>query len=204
MKIIRNLYDWVLHWAATKYGAAALFILAFAESSFFPIPPDALLIALVLGAQKKAFKFAAICSAASVIGALFGYAIGHFLWWTPSNEFTGVANFFFSNIPSFTPEAFYNIQKMYEQYDFWIVFTAGFTPIPYKIITISAGAFNINMIMFIVASIISRGARFFLVAFLIWKFGPQIKSFIDKYFNWLAIAFTVLLIGGFLAIKYFI
>ena len=204
MKIIRNLYDWVLHWADTKYGAAALFILAFAESSFFPIPPDALLIALVLGAQKKAFKFAAICSMASVIGALFGYAIGHYLWWTPSNEFTGVANFFFSNIPSFTPEAFYNIQKMYEQYDFWIVFTAGFTPIPYKIITISAGAFNINMIMFIVASVISRGARFFLVAFLIWKFGPQIKSFIDKYFNWLAIAFTVLLIGGFLVIKYII
>ena len=204
MKIIRNLYDWVLHWSDTRYGATALFILAFAESSFFPIPPDALLIALVLGAQKKAFKFAAICSMASVIGALFGYAIGHFLWWTPSNEFTGVANFFFSNIPSFTPESFYNIQKMYEQYDFWIVFTAGFTPIPYKIITISAGAFNINIIMFIVASIISRGARFFLVAFLIWKFGPQIKSFIDKYFNWLAIAFTVLLIGGFLIIKYLI
>jgi membrane protein DedA with SNARE-associated domain len=93
---------------------------------------------------------------------------------------------------------------MYEQYDFWIIFTAGFTPIPYKIITISSGAFNINMIMFIIASTISRGARFFLVAFLIWKFGPQIKSFIDKYFNWLAIAFTVLLIGGFLVIKYFV
>lgn len=93
---------------------------------------------------------------------------------------------------------------MYEQYDFWIIFTAGFTPIPYKIITISSGAFNINMIMFIVASVISRGARFFLVAFLIWKFGPQIKSFIDKYFNWLAVGFTALLIGGFLVIKYFI
>jgi len=204
MKIVRKLYDWVLHWADTKYGAFALFILAFAESSFFPIPPDALLIALVLGAQTKAFKFAANCTIASVLGALAGYAIGHFLWWTPSNEFTGIANFFFANIPSFTPEAFFNIQKMYEQYDFWIIFTAGFTPIPYKLITISSGAFNINMAMFIIASVISRGARFFLVAFLIWKFGPQIKSFIDKYFNWLAIAFTVLLIGGFLVIKYFI
>jgi membrane protein YqaA with SNARE-associated domain len=204
MKIIRKLYDWVLHWADTKYGAAALFILAFAESSFFPIPPDALLIALVLGSQKKAFKFAAICSIASVTGALFGYVIGHFLWWTPANEFTGIATFFFNNIPSFTPEAFYKIQKMYEQYDFWIIFTAGFTPIPYKIITISSGAFSINIIMFIVASVFSRGARFFLVAFLIWKFGPQIKTFIDKYFNWLAIAFTVLLIGGFVAIKYLV
>ncbi len=204
MKIIRKLYDWVLHWADTKYGAVALFLLAFAESSFFPIPPDALLIALVLGSQKKAFKFAAICSIASVAGALFGYAIGHFLWWTPTNEFTGIATFFFNNIPSFTPEAFYKIQSMYEQYDFWIIFTAGFTPIPYKIITISSGAFSINIIMFILASVISRGARFFLVAFLIWKFGPQIKTFIDKYFNWLAIAFTVLLIGGFVAIKYLV
>lgn len=204
MKIIRKLYDWVLHWAETKYGAAALFILAFAESSFFPIPPDALLIALVLGARAKAFKFAAICTTASVIGAMVGYAIGHFLWWTPSNEFTGIATFFFNNVPSFTPEAFFKIQKMYEQYDFWIVFTAGFTPIPYKLITISSGAFSINMVMFLVASVISRGARFFLVAFLIWKYGPQIKIFIDKYFNWLAIAFTVLLIGGFVAIKYFV
>ena len=204
MKIVRKLYDWVLHWADTKYGAIALFILAFAESSFFPIPPDALLIALVLGAQPKAFKFAANCTIGSVLGALAGYAIGHFLWWTPSNEFTGIAQFFFNNIPSFTPETFYNIQKMYEEYDFWIIFTAGFTPIPYKVITVSSGAFNINMIMFIVASVISRGARFFLVAFLIWKFGPQIKSFIDKYFNWLAMAFTVLLIGGFLVIKYFL
>ena len=202
MKLLRNLYDWVLHWSKTKYGTAALFILAFTESSFFPIPPDALLIALVLGNTQKAFRFALVCLIGSVTGALFGYAIGHYLWWTPSNEFTGIANFFFNNIPSFTPEAFYDIQKLYVEYDFWIIFTAGFTPLPYKVITISSGAFNIDLVMFIVASIISRGARFYLVAALIWKFGPQIKLFIDKYFNWLAIAFTVLLIGGFVAIKY--
>ncbi len=202
MKLLRNLYDWVLHWSKTKYGTSALFLLAFAESSFFPIPPDALLIALVLGNTQKAFKFAFVCLIGSVAGALLGYAIGHYLWWTPSNEFTSIANFFFNNIPSFTPQAFYKIQKLYVEYDFWIIFTAGFTPLPYKLITISSGAFNINIIMFIVASIISRGARFFLVAALIWKFGPQIKLFIDKYFNWLALAFTILLIGGFVAIKY--
>ncbi len=202
MKFLRKLYDWVLHWAETPYGPIALFILAFAESSFFPIPPDALLIALVLGATNKAFKLALNCTIASVLGALFGYTIGHFLWWTPSNEFTSIAMFFFNNIPGFTEKLFFDVQKMYDKYDFWIVFTAGFTPIPYKVITISSGAFNINMLMFIIASVISRGARFFLVAFLIWKFGPQIRSFIDKYFNWLAIAFTVLLIGGFVAIKY--
>lgn len=202
MKLLRKLYDWVLHWAETPYGPIALFILAFAESSFFPIPPDALLIALVLGATTKAFKFALNCTIASVLGALLGYTIGHFLWWTPSNEFTSIAMFFFNNIPGFTEKLFFDVQKMYDQYNFWIVFTAGFTPIPYKVITISAGAFNIDILMFVIASVISRGARFFLVAFLIWKFGPQIRNFIDKYFNWLAIAFTVLLIGGFVAIKY--
>lgn len=202
MKLLRKLYDWVLHWAETPYGPIALFILAFAESSFFPIPPDALLIALVLGATTKAFRFALNCTIASVLGALFGYTIGHFLWWTPSNEFTSIAMFFFNNIPGFTEKLFFDVQKMYDQYNFWIVFTAGFTPIPYKVITISAGAFNIDIIMFVIASVISRGARFFLVAFLIWKFGPQIRNFIDKYFNWLAIAFTVLLIGGFVVIRY--
>ncbi len=202
MKLLRNLYDWVLHWSATKYAGVALFLLAFAEASFFPIPPDALLIAMVLGSTKKAFRFAAICLIGSVTGALLGYAIGHFLWWTPSNEFTVIANFFFNNIPGFTHRAFYDIQNLYVEYDFWIIFTAGFTPLPYKVITISSGAFNINILMFIIASIISRGARFFLVAALIWKYGPAIKVFIDKYFNWLAIAFTVLLIGGFVVIKY--
>ncbi len=202
MKLLRKLYDWVLHWAETPYGPIALFLLAFAESSFFPIPPDALLIALVLGSIQKAFRFALNCTVASVLGALLGYTIGHFLWWTPSNEFTSIALFFFNNVPGFTEKLFFDVQKMYDQYDFWIVFTAGFTPIPYKVITISSGAFNIDLFMFIIASVISRGARFFLVAFLIWKFGPQIRNFIDKYFNWLAVAFTVLLIGGFVVIKY--
>lgn len=204
MKLLRKLYDWVLHWAETPYGGIALFLIAFAESSFFPVPPDPLLIALILGATTKAFKYATTCTIASVLGAILGYTIGHFLWWTPSNEFTGIANFFFANIPGFNVNAFYDIQERYIEYDFWIIFTAGFTPIPYKLITISSGAFNINFLMFIIASAISRGARFFLVAFLIWKFGPQIKIFIDKYFNLLAIAFTVLLIGGFVVIKYVI
>ena len=204
MKFIRKLYDWVLHWSETPYGPVALFILAFAEASFFPIPPDALLIALVLGSSKKAFKFAAICLAGSVAGAVVGYLIGHFLWWTAANEFTPVAQFFFNNIPGFTSEQFYEIQKLYNKYDFWIIFTAGFTPIPFKVFTISAGAFDINFMMFLFAGLVSRSARFFLVGWLIWKFGEPIREFIDKYFNWLAIGFTVLLIGGFYIIKYLI
>lgn len=202
MKYVRKLYDWVLHWAETPYGPIALFVLAFAEASFFPIPPDPLLIALVLGARKKAFRFALNCAIASVFGAILGYSIGYFAWWTISGDYTSIANFFFNNIPGFTHERFALVQKLYNQWDFWVIFTAGFTPLPYKVFTISGGAFKINLFWFLLASVISRSARFFLVAGLIWKFGEPIKSFIDKYFNWLAILFTLLLIGGFVVIKY--
>lgn len=202
MKWVRNLYDWVLSWADSKYGGTALFILAFIESVFFPIPPDILLIALCLGGIAKSFRYALICSVASVAGAFVGYAVGYFAWMTSSGDFTAFANFFFNNVPGFTVELFSTIKAMFDEWDFWVIFTAGFTPIPYKVFTISSGVFDINLAMFFFASVISRSARFFLVAFLIWKFGPSIKSFIDKYFNLLAIAFTVLLIGGFILIKY--
>ncbi len=202
MKLLRGLYDWVLHWANTPYGPLALFILAFAEASFFPIPPDALLIALALGVRNKAFKFALNCTIASVTGALFGYAIGYFLWWSAPNQFSPIAEFFFRNIPSFNHQVFFDVKKLYDDWNFWVIFTAGFTPIPYKVFTVTGGAFAINLGMFVVASFVSRSARFFLVSYLIWKFGEHIKLFIDKYFNWLAIAFTALLIGGFAAIKY--
>lgn len=202
MKLLRRLYDWVLHWAETPYGPIALFALSFAEASFFPIPPDALLIALVLGLRKKAFRFALICSVASVLGAILGYAIGYFAWWSPSGGFTPLAHFFYNNIPGFSEDRFFLVKGLYDQWNFWIVFTAGFTPLPYKVFTITAGAFKIDIFMFLIASVVGRSARFFLVAFLIWKFGEQIKGFIDKYFNWLAILFTVLLVGGFLLIKY--
>lgn len=204
MKFIRKIYDWVLHWAETPYGPAALFILAFAEASFFPVPPDALLIALALGARSKSFKFALTCAAGSVVGALAGYAIGHFVWWGIDNSFSSIALFFFDNIPGFTQELFYRVKGLYDEWNFWIIFTAGFTPIPYKVFTISGGAFEINLMMFVIASVISRSARFFLVAYLIWRFGPQIQNFIDKYFNLLAIIFTILLVGGFVLVKYLI
>ncbi len=201
MKTIRKIYDWVLHWAETPYGPIALFVLAFAESSFFPIPPDVLLIALALGVRKKSFSFALICSVASIAGGLFGYGIGHYLWWE-GGVYSGVAHFFFNNIPGFTEDLFMSIQKQYSEYGFMIIFTAGFTPIPYKIFTISAGAFDINLLLFVIASAASRTARFFLVAGLIWKFGKPITVFIDKYFNLLTLIFTLLLVGGFFFIKY--
>lgn len=192
----------MLHWAETPYGTLALFALCFAEASFFPIPPDPLLIALVLGMQMKAFKFALNATIASVLGACFGYFIGYSLWWTDAGQFSGLANWFFMHIPSFSQDLFFKVQGLYDQWNFWVIFTAGFTPIPYKVFTIAAGAFNVSITMMIVASIISRGARFFLVAWLIWKWGVPIKGAIDKYFNWLALIFTILLIGGFVLIKF--
>ncbi len=201
MNWVRGLYDWVLHWAETPYGPAALFILSFAEASFFPIPPDVLLIALALGMRTRALHFALLCALASVSGAIFGYGIGAYAWWAQDGSFSGFAQWFFNNIPGFTEPVFFRIQDLYETWNFWLIFTAGFTPIPFKVFTVSAGAFDINFFMFILASIVSRSARFFLIAGLIWKFGEPIRAFIDKYFNLLAIAFTALLIGGFLIIK---
>ena len=201
MNQLRKLYDWVLHWTDTKYGMPALFILAFAESSFFPIPPDVLLIALAIGNRSKAFRFALVCSIGSIIGGIAGYSIGHFAWWSGKNVFSSLALFFFDHVPGFSVDIFQKIRSQYELNNILIVFTAGFTPIPYKIITITAGAFNINFPMFLLASSVSRTARFFLVSLLIWKFGEPITTFIDKYFNLLTIIFTILLVGGFLVMK---
>jgi membrane protein YqaA with SNARE-associated domain len=173
-----------------------------AEASFFPIPPDVLLIPLSLGKREKAFRFALICSVGSIIGALIGYGIGHFVWWSNDSTFSKFAQFFFDHIPGFSIHGFDKIKLLYDEYSFMIVFTAGFTPIPFKLFTISAGAFDINFMMFILASIVSRSARFYLVAGLIKLYGEPIREFIDKYFNILALAFTFLLIGGFILIKF--
>ena len=202
MNWFRRLYDWIISWSQSKYGPAVLFILAFIESIFFPIPPDILLIALALGASGKAFKYAFICTVGSVLGAVVVYDIGHVLWLTSAGEFSPFANFFFTNIPGFTVDLYESIKNLFIEWDFWVIFTAGFTPIPYKVFTISAGAFEINLAMFAIASLVSRGARFFLIAWLIWKYGSSIKVFIEKYFNLLALVFTVVLIGGFALIKY--
>lgn len=199
---MKRIYNWVLGWAETPYGPMALFFLAFIESIFFPIPPDVLLIALALGTPGKSFKFALNCTIGSVAGAFIGYAIGHYSWIAANGEFTSFANFFFNNIPGFSIDLFNSIKALFYKWDFWVIFTAGFTPIPYKVFTITAGVFDINLTMFFIASLISRGARFFLIAYLIWRFGSSIKQFIEKYFNALALGFTACLIGGFILVKY--
>ncbi|MDX9707990.1 MAG: YqaA family protein [Trichloromonas sp.] len=195
MKMIRRLYDWVLHWAATPYGTLALFCLAFAESSFFPIPPDVLLLALCIATPRRSFRYALLTAVGSVLGGMLGYGIGHSLWGM-------VSDYFFRYVPGFTEAIFATVQELFVTYDFWAIFTAGFTPIPYKVFTIGAGVFEINFPVFVFASVIGRSLRFFLVAALIYRFGPAVRNFIEKYFNLLTLIFMVLLIGGFLVIKY--
>jgi len=193
----RRLYDWVIHFANTKHGTTALFCLSFAESSFFPIPPDVLLGPLALGAPKKWFKFALACAIASVLGGILGYCIGVFLW-------SAIETWAYANLGGIglTEANFDKFQNWYDKYDFWIVFLCGFTPLPYKVCTISAGVARINFIGFLIASTVSRSARFFIVAGLMgWK-GEKMRPFIEKYFNWLSLAFAALLIGGFLVIRW--
>lgn len=195
MRPLRRLYDWMLHWAHTRWGTPALGALSFAESSFFPIPPDPLLMALALGRPARAFGFAAVCTAASVLGGLAGYGIGVAAW-------SLVGEWFFAHVPGVTPEAFGRVEVLYQNWDFWAVFLAGLTPIPYKVFTLSAGVFAINLPIFIIASAVSRGLRFFAEAWLIHRFGAPITAFIDRWFNLLSVAFGVLLIGGFLLIEW--
>lgn len=190
---IRRLYDWVLHWAKTPYGVWALFLMAFAESSFFPIPPDILLIALAISIPAKAFRYAFICSLGSVLGGMFGYLIGWELMDVVGQPL----------IDMYDAQKYYDtVAGWYDEHQFLAVFAAGFTPIPYKVFTIAGGACKINFGLFVLASALSRSARFFILAALIYKFGPSIKNFIDKYFNLLSIAFLVLIVLGFLVIKW--
>src|SRR3989338_617693 len=191
--LLRKLYDWVLSWAHKKHASKALFGLAFAESSFFPIPPDVLQIALSVSKPKKSFFFALISSIGSVLGGIFGYFIGFFL-------FDAVGKIIISALGY--QAQFDAVGNLYSSYAFLAILTAAFTPIPYKVFTIAAGFWHIGLTTLIIASIIGRSGRFFLVATLFYFFGPKIKDFIDKYFNWLTIIFLVLLIGGFAAIKY--
>lgn len=174
----------------------ALWILAFisfAESSFFPIPPDVMLIPMVISAPNKAFKMAGVATLASVIGGYFGYVIG--VWGfdliaRPLLEFYGYT------------EKFASFKAYYAEYGAWIVFFAGLTPFPYKVITIASGAAGLNIWVFTVASLLARGLRFYAVAGLLKYCGERMKNFIEKHFNLLSILFFILLLGSFLLIKY--
>ena len=191
--MLRGLYDWTMGLAAHRYALAALALIAFAESSVFPIPPDVLIIPMVLAAREQAWKIAAIATVASVLGGLAGYGIGAGLYETlgrPILDFYGYE------------EKFAAFSGHYNEWGAWIVAIAGFSPIPYKVFTIASGVVDLDLTVFTVASALSRGARFFLVAALLWYFGAPIRRFIENNLGILTLVFCILLFAGFVVIKY--
>jgi membrane protein YqaA with SNARE-associated domain len=191
---IRQIYDRCLLWVQSPTGVWALFFIAVAESSFFPIPPDIFLMVLCIAAPRKSFRYAAICAVGSVLGGMLGYGLGMGFMDT-----VGVKILEWYGLH----DKYEVVQNMYKQYDALAVGAAGFTPLPYKLFTITAGAFKINFITFSLVSLLSRSARFFLVAAFIYKFGAPVRHFIERYFNLLTILFFILLIGGFVVVRLF-
>jgi len=191
--MLRRLYNWTMSLSGHPHALWALAAVAFIESSVFPIPPDILIIPMVLAAPQRAWKIALVATVASVLGGVLGYAIGAFLFDSlgrPLLDFYGYA------------DKFTTFQEKYNEWGAWIVAGAGFTPFPYKVITIASGVTHLDPVVFMVASVLSRGARFFLIAALLWKFGAPIRSFIDRYLPLLATLFFLLLFGGFIALRY--
>ncbi len=193
-QFVRKIYDSVFHLSKENGAIYWLFAVAFIESSFFPIPPDVMLIPMILAAPKKAWSIAGVATVGSVIGAYLGYAIGFYFFQLIAEPLLNFYGYL---------EKFNSFKDLYNQYGAWIVFGAGITPFPYKIITIASGVVHMNLIVFTIASIIARGMRFYLVAWLLKKYGETMREFIEKNLGWLSILFLLLLIGGFAMIKLF-
>jgi len=191
--MIRKLYDWVIGLAEHPRALWALAIIAFIESSVFPIPPDVLMLPMILAAPRRAFVIAGVATAASVLGGLFGYWIGAVLFdevGKPVLEFYGKDAYF------------EDFATRYNEWGAWAVLIAGVTPFPYKVITILSGTTGLSLPVFMVASVVARGLRFFILAALLWKFGPPIRDFIEKRLGLMFTLFCALLIGGFLLVRY--
>ena len=193
MKFLKSIYYWTINKAEHKYSSWILCIVSFTESSFFPVPPDILLIPMIIAKRVKAWMYAFICTFSSVLGAVLGYAIGYFFY-----NSLGVLIINAYNLSN----SFNTFESYYNDYGILIVLGAGFTPFPFKFITIASGVFNLNILLFITTCIFARGLRFYLLAGLFFVFGEKIKVLIDKYFNILAILFFILLIGSVLLIKF--
>ena len=191
--MLRSTYDWTMRLSASPNAVWLLSVIAFAESSVFPVPVDLLLIPMILAARERAWRLAAICTIASVLGGFFGYLIGFTLFDTIGEPIIAFYGF---------DETFRRFTDRYNELGAWIVAVFGVTPFPYKVITIASGVTQLDPFVFGIASVGSRGLRFFLVAALIWYFGPPIRTFVEKYLGWVALGFLLLLIGGFVLIKF--
>ena len=191
--MLKRLYDWTMALAAHRRALPALGLIAFIESSVFPIPPDVMVVPMVLAERRRAWLIALVCTVASVLGGLAGYGIGAFLY---DSVGRGIIEFYGQL------EAFGRLQGRYNEWGLVIVFVAGLTPLPYKVFTIFSGVAGLDVWIFLLASLISRGLRFHVEAWLLWWLGEPIRDFIERYLNILAIVFVVVLVGGFVAVKY--
>lgn len=192
-RMIRKLYDWVLRLAAHPRAELWLAVVSFAESSFFPIPPDAMLVPMCLARPDRAFRYAMICTIASVVGGMAGYLIG---WGLYEALAAPVIRFY-------QYEAQYEAFKaLFDEYGLWVILIKGLTPIPYKIVTIASGAVHFDFLVFVLASIVTRGARFYLVAFLVRRFGPPIRAFIEERLTLVTTVAAAAIVGGFLALRF--
>tara|TARA_B100001540_G_C15497707_1_gene502131 strand:- start:48 stop:632 length:585 start_codon:yes stop_codon:yes gene_type:complete len=193
MKLLRKIYDWTILKSRHPKAKWFLSFISFTESSFFPIPPDIILIPMVIANKAKAWGYAFITTISSVLGGILGYCIGYFFYSTIGIQ---IVSYYSLN------DQFYLFDSLYNSYGVWIVLGAGFTPFPYKFITIASGVFNLNIFLFILVSLVGRGLRFYIIAGLLKVFGKYIENYIDKYFNLLTIIFFILLIGSFILIKF--
>ena len=192
MKALKKLYNWTLTKAKHPKAIWFLSFISFIESSIFPIPPDIILIPMILANKLKAWWYATICTISSVLGGIAGYCIGAFFY---SILGTIIINYYGLN------DQFDNFELLYNKYGFWFVAAGGFTPFPYKFVTIASGVFNLNLFFFIIAAIISRGFRFYLLALLLKFFGDKINDLINKYFNILTLLFIIMFFGGYFIIN---
>ncbi len=188
MRAIRSLYDWTLKQADKRYAAWVLFAVAFAESSFFPLPPDIMLLPMCIAQRAKALRFALVCTIGSVLGGLLGYAIGALLFETLGKWIIDTYHL---------QAAFDRFHDGFNEWGVWIILAKGLTPIPYKLVTIASGVAHFPILPFVLASIVTRGLRFYIVALLVMKFGAPIQKFVEKYLNWVALGLLLVIALGF-------
>lgn len=199
----KELHTWSLQWVNTKWAAWAMFLCAFADASLLPLPTPMFFLTLALLNIGKAYKYALVGTLGTFFGAILGYSIGHFAWLNANGDFTKLAQFLFNSIPGFSETAYNNIHIQYAKWDFWILFIASLVPVPYKIFSISSGVFDINVFMFCVATIVSQGIKFFLLALLIIKVGPEVKKILTFKLKPIAIIATVCIVIVIVAVKAF-
>ena len=191
--MFRALYDWTLRLASHRHAIRSMAVISFCESSFFPIPPDVMVVPMVLARRDQAYLIATVCTISSVLGGMLGYAIGYFLWDTVGQWLIDVYHM---------AERMESLRLLYSEWGAWVILIKGFTPIPFKLVTIASGFFAFNFPLFVLLALITRGARFFLIAWLLKRYGAPMQEFIERRLTLVGWTFLILLVGGFALVAF--